>query len=145
VDIHMFYGSNTAWRPSTIYKPIGSDIKKSKERTNAETFRNQRAQFYWMLRDKFFATYLAIEHNKYTDPEDMISLAPDIEDMKLLRSEVCRIPRKYNSTGKIQIMNKQEMRSLKIQSPNIADSMMMSMLPYDFFADTSPIDFETVY
>ena len=48
--------------------------------------------------------------------------------MEQFRSEVCRIPRKSNGNGFIQIMNKQEMKTLlKIASPNLADSAMMSL------------------
>jgi len=47
--------------------------------------------------------------------------------MQALRSEVCRIPRKENGNGLIQIMSKIDMAKLKIKSPNMADSLMMSL------------------
>ena len=78
------------------------------------------------------------------DPDDMLSISSDIEDLKLLRSEVCRIPRKYNSTGRIQIMTKKEMQKLKIQSPNVADSLMMSLVVPEF-VDDSALKFDTIY
>ena len=58
----------------------------------------------------------------------MISLDSDgIENMDALRSEVCRIPRKQNPNGLEQIMNKQEMKKLGIDSPNMSDSLMMAL------------------
>ena len=58
----------------------------------------------------------------------MISTDRDgIESIPALRSELCRIPRKNNSNGLQQIMNKQEMKSRGIDSPGMADSIMMAM------------------
>ena len=50
-----------------------------------------------------------------------------IESIPALRSELCRIPRKNNSNGLQQIMNKQEMKGQGIDSPGMADSIMMAM------------------
>ncbi len=62
------------------------------------------------------------------DPDDLICISSKIECMSSFRSEVCRIPRKHNGSGHIQIMTKQEMLAKhKIESPNLADSAMMSM------------------
>lgn len=80
-----------------------------------------------MLRDKFYKTFLAVVKGQYVDPADMISLASaGIPEMQRLRSEVCRIPQKANAHGLIQIMNKQEMKRLEIDSPNMFDAIMMS-------------------
>jgi phage terminase large subunit len=72
----------------------------------------------------------------------MISFSSKIQDLQKLRSEVCRIPRKPNSRGLIQIMTKDEMkRLLKIESPNIADAVMMSLMtpknPVEMQADVN--------
>tara|TARA_R110000823_G_scaffold200478_1_gene331524 strand:+ start:88 stop:354 length:267 start_codon:yes stop_codon:yes gene_type:complete len=65
---------------------------------------------------------------EYVDPEEMISFDSDgIESIPALRSELCRIPRKNNSNGLQQLMNKQEMKSQGIDSPGMADSLMMLM------------------
>ena len=53
-------------------------------------------------------------------PDQMISLSSEIPFLEKLRSEVCRIPKKPNGNGLIQIMNKEEMKRLKIPSPNMA-------------------------
>lgn len=145
VDFKMFKGSQTPWKPHQIYQPLVESSKRAKERRNIDVFKNRRAQFYWYLRDKFYATYMAVEKGRYEDPENLISLSSNIDDIKQLRSEVCRIPRKYNSTGKIQIMDKIEMKRLKIMSPNVSDSLMMSGLPPDLLVADEPMQFETVY
>jgi phage terminase large subunit len=66
---------------------------------------------------------------EYVDPDDMISINVDgVDDMNVLRSEVCRIPRKLdNDNGLEQLLSKKEMKIMKIPSPNMADPLMMSM------------------
>lgn len=142
VDFKMFKGSQSPWKPHQIYQPLVEPSKRAKERRNIDVFTNRRAQFYWYLRDKFYLTYLAVEKGRYANPEDMISISSEIEDIKQLRSEVCRIPRKFNSTGKIQILSKIEMKKLKIMSPNVADSLMMGQLPPSIIGDEAPMKFD---
>ena len=62
-----------------------------------------------------------------------------------LRSEVCRIPRKPNSTGKIQLMSKQDMKSkLKIESPGMADCLAMGEEMPDIRIKRKPMKFASV-
>lgn len=124
----MFKGSESPDRPHDLYDdPSTWKDKEQHQRTNAETFRNKRAQYAWALRDRFFNTYRAVVKGEYKDPDTMISISGDIELLAQLRSEVCRIPKKHNSNGLIQIMSKPDMAKLKIKSPNLFDAMMMSM------------------
>lgn len=128
IDISMFKGSRTPENPEEIYQP-SQNIEKSNQKTNKETFKNQRAQFYWSMRDRFKATYDAVIKGVYIDPEQLISISSGIVIIDRFRSEVCRIPKKYNANGLIQIMSKPEMAKLDppITSPNLADSSMMTM------------------
>ena len=101
---------------------------KSNNLTNAEVFKNNRAQFYIALADRCYNTYRCVVKGEYVDPDEMISFDSDgIESIPALRSELCRIPRKNNSNGMQQIMNKQEMKGQGIDSPGMADSIMMIM------------------
>lgn len=128
IDIDMFKGSERVDNPNDVYLP-DKQIDRRDSKTNEQTFRNKRAQYYWYLRDRFYNTHLAITRKEYRDPESLISLSSEIECIDRLRSEVCRIPKKYNANGLIQIMSKQDMAKLKppIPSPNMADSLMMNM------------------
>ena len=141
-----FRGGKGVDNPKEIYQKVdGATNKKAK--TNEQTFKNRRAQYYWMLRDRFYNSYQAVEKGIYIDPDEMISLSSSISNMSALRAEVCRIPRKPNGTGLIQIMSKDEMARQKppIPSPNMADSLMMSMaIPPPRKADT-PLRFASVY
>jgi phage terminase large subunit len=101
---------------------------KGNNLTNAEVFKNNRAQYYISLADRCYNTYRCVVKGEYVDPEEMISFDSDgIESIPALRSELCRIPRKNNSNGLQQLMNKQEMKSQGIDSPGMADSLMMLM------------------
>ena len=125
IDIKMFEGQAMVDLPDSQYEPTLGNVMQAK--TNRQAFLNRRAQRYWHLRDRIFRTYLAVRDSKYTDPGELISFSSDIEILPLLRAEICRIPRKHNGTGKIQIMSKIEMRREGIDSPNLGDCGMMSM------------------
>lgn len=136
----MFRGSSEPDNPSAIYEPLDNDVRKPK--TNKETFKNKRAQYYWMLRDRVYKTYQAVARGVYMDPDQLISFSSDIEHIDLLRAEICRIPLKDNAQGTIQILSKPEMKRMDIPSPNLADSVMMTLNGGK--AETKPvhIDFE---
>ncbi|MCP3940548.1 MAG: PBSX family phage terminase large subunit [Desulfobacteraceae bacterium] len=129
-NYQMFKGSWGVENPDEIYEdPEKLVTEETKRETNNETFKNRRAQYYWMLRDRIYRTYLAVIKGQYIDPDTMISFSSNIKDLQQLRSEICRIPRKPNGNGLIQIMTKLEMkRLLKIESPNLADAVMMSLI-----------------
>ncbi len=98
------------------------------DRTNKDVFRNRRAQFWWYLRDRFEATALAVEKNKYTDPDKLISLSSDIPRAILmgLKSELCRVRRKRSGNTRILLESKQEMKARGMKSPNMADALVMA-------------------
>ena len=125
MEYHMFKGSESPYDPEMPYTLGGSQRAK----TNRETFFNKRAQMWWTLRDRFEATYRAVEKGQYINPEELISLSSDIDNLEQLRSEVCRIPLKRANSGKIQILSKVEMakKPYSIPSPNMGDALMMSM------------------
>lgn len=123
---HAFKGSETPERPDDNYMPLETDNAEN-AKTNKQTFRNKRAQHYWMLRDRFYNTYRAVVKKEYIDPDLLISLSSNITKLNEIRSEVCRVPKKVNTNGLIQIMSKPDMAKLGIKSPNMADSMMMAM------------------
>lgn len=126
-SLQMFRGSEGVDNPDVMYSFDNKGVPIRNPKTNKDTFRNKRSQYYWALRDRFYNTYRAIVRGEYVDPDTMISLdSSGIDNIDLLRSEVCRIPMKDNNNGYIQIMSKLEMKALKIPSPNMADALMMS-------------------
>ena len=115
----------------------------AKPKTHADTFKNNRAQYYIKLAARFKNTYDFVVKGKYSDPSEMIALNSDgIDDMIALRSEMCRIPRKPDGNGLEQIMSKLDMKKAGIPSPNMSDAVMMTMYTPPSATDFTPIDFD---
>lgn len=129
IDYQMFKGSEGTDNPDAYYQDLKIPEDQKQKRKNKDTFKNKRAQYYWQLRDRVYKTYLAVEKKQYIDPDELISFSSEIKNLQKLRSEVCRIPLIPNGNGLIQIMSKPDMKSkLKISSPNMGDSVMMSLI-----------------
>ena len=147
---HMFRGSLSGSgqdNATKLYMESEGDSDPTKEnkanKTYAETFKNNRAQYYFLLARRFYNTYKCVIKGHYIDPDEMISLDSEgIEDMVGLKSELCRIPRKSNPGGLLQIMSKDEMKRHKIDSPNRADAIMMSIFAPDVATKHTPIQFD---
>jgi phage terminase large subunit len=130
IEVEAFRGSEAADHPDSIYERLQSEVAKPK--TNKQTFQNKRAQYYWMLRDRMYRTYLAVEKGERAfNPDDLISISGEIKELQGLRAEICRVPRKFNNSGRIQLMSKPDMLKLEIDSPNMADAVMMLMRPVE--------------
>ena len=130
IQYQMFRGSLSGKGQDNAVKNYQQEYggRQSNPKTYAETFKNNRAQYYTMLADRFYNTYKCVVRGEYIAPELMISLDTNgIANIDALRAEVCRIPAVENPNGLIQIMNKKEMKSKGIESPNMADSLMMAM------------------
>jgi len=145
VDHVMFKGSNGPDRPGELYNAPGFKTDVKRQKTNKEVFKNKRAQYYWYLRDRFYNSYRAVVKGEYVDPDTMISIPSDLPLLNKLRAEVCRVPRKFNPNGLIQLMSKPEMKRLKIKSPNMADALMMSLVVPDETYDGDDLEFKSLW
>jgi phage terminase large subunit len=128
VPFAAFHGGESpedADHPAEDAKAAGAN---GKQRTNRDAYYNRRAQCYDRLRRAFDATYRAVVKGEYTDPETLISISSDCGELDQLRAEVCRLPRKHNTTGKLQLVSKPDMAKdpYRLPSPNLADSLMMT-------------------
>ena len=103
---------------------------------NRDMFKNKRAQYWWYLRDRFEATYLAVERGVYADPADLISLSSEMGEDTLhqLKNELTRVQRKRSASGADYVMleSKVDMRKRGSKSPGLADALVMS------FANSAP-------
>ncbi|MHA1420278.1 MAG: hypothetical protein ACTSPO_15290, partial [Candidatus Heimdallarchaeaceae archaeon] len=130
VRLSQYKGSETPERPNSIYEPIsaeGSNIYSvQKQKTNKEVFKNLRVQKYFELRNRIYRTYEAVKKGKYHDPETLISFSSGITELTKLRAELCRLPKKPNVNGMLDLYPKPIMKAkFKIPSPNLADSVKM--------------------
>jgi len=112
-------------------------------KTNKESFANQRAQYYFELANRIKNTAKAVKTNAYIDPEKLISFSSEIKHLDLLKSELCRIPRKVGA-ARYQLLTKADMLKMEIDSPNIADSVMMAIRPIESIGvDYDGIEFKS--
>lgn len=135
--IHAFNGAEA---PDDANQPYISDDGKKK--TVGDVFINKRAQRYWRLYELCYNTYRCIVKGQYVDPDDMISFSSDGINIKKLRSEICRIPRVRRGDGVFQVMDKKTMKKMKIPSPNMADSVMMTLYKTTVKPKPKPIPIE---
>ncbi len=142
IKIEQFKGSFAADKPNAVYMPV-SNPDAGKQKTNKETFVNWRSQFYTSLADKMLRTYLAVKKgSKVYNPDQLISFSSKIADIDQLKTEVCRIPLKPG--GRVQILSKPEMKSLGIDSPNMADVVMMMQREIEIRVEYKEIQYETL-
>lgn len=105
----------------------GSPFGAYSGRPAKDVFRNKRAQFWWVLRDRFEATYRAVVKGEYVDPDTIISLSSTMPQLAKLKAELIRQQRKRGGGSTIiQLISKDEMRAKGVPSPNLADALMMS-------------------
>ena len=126
IEVFQFNGQSSVDSPDGIYEPSGaSNIQQ--EKTNKEICKNLRAQCYLGIRDRAYRTFKAVTMGQMCDPEMLISFSSKCSNLSGLRSELCRMPIKPNSSGLFELYTKKEMREkFKLKSPNLADCVMMS-------------------
>lgn len=125
-ELRPYKGSNAVDDPKQVYGGIHSTGSKDRPKTNADTFKNKRAQFGIKLADRFYNTYQAVVLGKYIDPDTIISLSSDIKLINKIRTEVCRMPTVPNGAGKIQLMSKEKLKSeYDMDSPGMYDCLTM--------------------
>lgn len=130
-DYQMFRGSLSGSgqdNAEKVYIPT-DDGDRRKNMKYKEVFANNRAQYYTLLADRLYNTYKCVEKGQYIDPDEMISIDSEgVDNLESFISELCRIPLREHSGGLIQIMDKKQMKANKIESPNMADGAMMSLV-----------------
>lgn len=126
ITAYQFNGASGVDIPDAVHEPSGAS-NVQREKTNKEICKNLRAQCYLSLMDRVYRTYRAVVHSEMCDPDKLISFSSECEELKGLRSELCRMPVKPNSSGLFELYTKKEMREkFKVRSPNLADCVMMS-------------------
>lgn len=105
-----------------VHDPEGEMVK---ERLNKDFFANAKAQAWWALRLRFQATYRAVAEGMEFNPDDIISISPDLEELSELTMELSQPTYTINQVGKIVIDKAPD----GTKSPNRADSVMIAYQP----------------
>ena len=144
IGVHEFNGASKVDHPDSIYEPSGV-TNSVKQMTWKEVCHNLRAQCYLKLRERVYRTAQAVLHGVMTDPDQLISFSSECENLKTLRSELCRMPIKPRMDGKFELYTKKEMREkFKVRSPNCADGVMMSERTYGIIKELE-IEFTSIF
>lgn len=106
-----------------VYDPDGSLVEG---RFNRDFFANLKAQAFWSLRLRFQATHRAVTESRQVDPDDIISLDPDLDELPQLIQELSQPTYSINNVGKIVIDKAPD----GAMSPNLADAVMIAYSPF---------------
>ena len=135
VTTFMYKGSESPHHPDSIFRSDGEYGMKG-EKKNKDVFNNKKAQNIISFAERVRKTWLAVEHGKYIDPDELVSFDSTTipqNFLQKLRSEACRMPLK--PSDKIKFYTKQEMRNgirqpdgskIVIPSPNLFDAVVLS-------------------
>jgi len=109
-----------------------SDLKETDLKTNRDTFVNFRAQTWTWARDRFEATYHAVQRAEQgllvnANPEDLISISSECECLIELQAELSRPKRIFTNNGKIKVESKPDMKKRGVDSPNLADAAVVAI------------------
>lgn len=130
MKIDVYKGSDEVFEPE---KPYGSADHLDKElKTNAEMFKNYRSQTWTWARDRFKATYDAVERAKKglivnADPETLISISSKCKHLYELQAELSRPMRIFTPNGYILVESKVAMKKRGVESPNLADAAVIAI------------------
>ena len=141
MKIIAYHGSAGVVDPKKSIKRVKREHKKFREgtsnlsestKTNVDTYLNFRSQTWTWARDRFEATYHAVERAARgllvnADPEELISISSGCGYLIELQSELSRPMRIYTDNGKIKVESKKSMKARGVDSTNLADSMVMAM------------------
>jgi len=117
------------WIDDVAYRgsapPLDPDGEMTPGRKNQDFFANLKAQSWWSLRQHFQATHRAIAEDGVIDADELISLAPDLEELPQLLQELTQVSYSINGAGKVVI----DKAPSGFKSPNLADAVCMCFAP----------------
>ena len=136
-----YHGSAGIEDPDKAIKTIKLEHQKLMEgkmstsetllKTNADTYRNYRSQTWTWVRNRFEATYRAVDahekgHVVNADPDELISISSKCTEFDALVAELSRPMRIWTENGKILVESKKHMKQRGVDSPNLADACIVA-------------------
>jgi phage terminase large subunit len=123
IETMPFRGSGEVMNKNKAIEGVSdSKIRDRMERTNEDYFQNFKAQAWWHLRTRFYATYQAVVNGVEIDENKIISLSSKMQELNQLKLELEQPMYKQSMSGKVMI----EKTPDGCKSPNLADSVMMA-------------------
>jgi predicted phage terminase large subunit-like protein len=113
------------FQPSgSIPTPSATKGKKASGAVNESPYADLGSRAFWRLRQRFEATYNAIEGLPY-EADDLISLSPNVENISILMAEVASMNYLVNSDGKTEV----DLYPKGMQPRGLAIAAMMAFSP----------------
>lgn len=136
-SVIAYHGSGAVRHPNRLTDSTSGrqykkhDIHKVKGKRNRDTYLNFKAQSWGWVRRRFELTYEAVTRATNgllvnINPEDLISISSECEDLIQLQAELSRPQRQWTTNGKIKVESKPDMRRRQVMSPNLAESLVMA-------------------
>lgn len=94
--------------------------------TNKEAFSNLKAQMWQIVADRFRNTYEMSQGIKDYKADEVISINSSVRFLDTLITELSTPRKDYNANGQLKVESKKDLSKRGINSPNIADSFIMS-------------------
>ena len=94
-------------------------------RTSQEKFINARAEWWWLMRERFRKTWETVEEGTQYAADELISIPNDATLVQQLSMPMVET----NETGKVRIESKIRMRARGVKSPDAADMLAMLLAP----------------
>lgn len=119
----------TGWAASG--KIINPEEEYEKDKLNKDMFANPKAQAWWVTGDRFLKTYAAVVRGEDFDPEEIISISSDCDNLEKLITELSTPFKSKALSGKMKVESKEDLAKRDIKSPNLADAFIMAYAPQE--------------
>lgn len=112
-------------------KDLPSVANDPKSKKNKDLYVNFRAQSWTWVRERFRRTHEAIQRlddGKAVNisPDHVISISGGCDNLHALQAELSRPKRVFTENGKIAVESKKRMKARGVESPNLADALVMA-------------------
>ena len=124
-----FNAGGKVYMPEALYMP---------GKKNKDMFSNIKAQAWWIVRDRFYKTWRAVEMGDKYPVDELISINSKIKDVEYLKAELSRPQVDYDQNGRVKVESKKDMKKRGIPSPNKADAFVMAFAPVQSGLNINP-------
>jgi phage terminase large subunit len=97
--------------------------------TNKQQFSNIKAQFWWIVAERFRKTYEFMELAVPHPIDELLSIDAEAipqEFLKKLQKELAQPRKDIDGQGRFKVESKDDMRKRQVKSPNLADAFIMA-------------------
>lgn len=106
-----------------VYRP---EQQFTAGKKNIDMFANFKAQAWWIVRQRFENTWLAINKGYKFEDDQLISLDSSLNELDYLAAELSRPRLMYDRNDRVIVESKKDMIKRGIKSPNRADALIMA-------------------